>query len=79
MSHEHITTAQIEQDILDTEREIVQMRSEVDWLEGTPVSHVDYRWNQIRLSAKRSGIVEREEFIEKLKTILAARGSGDGH
>lgn len=71
MTHEHIPTAEIEQDIADTEREIAQMEQEATWLEATPGREA--RWNDMRASARRSGIKERQEFIAKLRAILAER------
>lgn len=66
MSHEHIPTAEIEQDIADIEREIAQMEQEATWLR-------EVRLNDMRASARRSGIKERQEFIAKLRAILEER------
>jgi hypothetical protein len=81
----HIPTTEIEQDILDTEREIVQMELEAQHLAATPDSMREARWDHMRAEARRSGIRERNEFIRKLKEILAARkptvgdSCGDAH
>jgi hypothetical protein len=71
----HIPTSEIEQDIRDTEEEITTMEKEAEHLEQTPLSMRDARWDHMRASARRTGITERKEFIEKLKVILEARKS----
>lgn len=70
--HEHIPTAEIEQDIFDTEREIIDMRREA---EGFAL--IGDRMSEFRRLARLDGIKAREEFIAKLKAILQARSSGD--
>jgi len=69
----HIPTAEIEQDILETEREIAQMQLEVEHLSATPNHMREARWDHMRAEARRSGIKERQEFIGKLKLILEGR------
>lgn len=69
----HIPTAEMEQDILDTEREIAQMAQEAEHLAGTPIHMREARWDHMRAEARRSGIKERQEFIAKLKAILEYR------
>jgi len=74
----HIPTSEIEQDILDTEREIAQMEEEAAHLATTPSHSRDYRWNCIRAEARRSGISERKEFVKILKAILEFRSAIQG-
>ena len=69
-----IPTAEIQQDIVDTQREILEMEEEAEHLANTPLSMKDARWNHMRAEARKSGIKERQEFIEKLKVILEVRG-----
>ena len=69
----HIPTAEIEQDILETEREIAQMKQEAKHLATTPDSMREARWDHMRAEARRSGIAGRKEFIAKLKAILERR------
>lgn len=71
----HIPTAEIEQDILDTEREIAQMEVEAAHLEQTPLSMREARWNHMKASVRRDGIKERREFIARLKGILEFRAT----
>lgn len=66
----HIHNAEIEQDIADTEAEIATMRREVEGF-----NLIGDRLSYMRASARRAGIREREEFIAKLKAILAERGA----
>ena len=68
-----IPTEEIEKDIVDTEVEISNMKVEAEHLEKTPLSMREARWDHMRASARKSGIHEREQFIEKLKKILAYR------
>jgi len=68
-----IPIAEIENDILETEREIAAMTTEADWLEKTPMTDRDAKWNHMRASARRSGIEERKDFIKKLQAILESR------
>jgi hypothetical protein len=73
MANEKISTAEIEQDIADTEREIEQMEREVKGLRliGDRLSHY-------KADARVDGIRERREFIAKLKKILEGRGLKTG-
>ncbi|MCK9370885.1 hypothetical protein M0R04_13325 [Candidatus Dojkabacteria bacterium] len=68
-----IPTEEVKQDILDTEREIAEMTIEAEHLEKTPLSLQSARLDHMRASARRSGIKERQAFIEKLKVILEVR------
>lgn len=70
----HIPTAEIKQDILDTQAEIEQMEREARHLEATPFGMQETRWNHMRAEGRRAGIKERKEFIEKLEAILEIRG-----
>lgn len=73
----HIPTAEIEQDILDTEREIAMMEREAEHLAQTPHSMREAKWDHMRASARRSGIAQRKEFVEKLRAVLRERGTGE--
>lgn len=68
-----IPTEEMEKDILDTEREIVQLEAEIEHLASTPLSSPDARLNHIKADARRSGVRSRKEFIVKLKSILEYR------
>jgi hypothetical protein len=70
----HIPTAEIQQDILETEQEITVMEREIRALETTPPESADYKLAFFRASAKRTGIVARQVFIARLLGLLAARG-----
>jgi hypothetical protein len=69
----HIPDAEIEQDILDTEREITQMELEAERLAETPLSMPDARLQHMRADSRRSGIAERKKFVADLKAILDYR------
>jgi hypothetical protein len=69
----HIPSAEIEQDILDTQAEIARMEMEAQYFEKTPLSMPDARLNHMKAQARRTGIKEREEFISKLQKILDLR------
>lgn len=71
--NKHIPTAEIKQDILDTQNEIIQMEKEAEHLEATPMGMRETRWDHIRTSGRRSGIKERKAFIKKLERILEIR------
>jgi len=73
----HIPTSEIEQDIVDTEREIAQMELEALHFEQTPYSLPEARLNHMKASVRRTGIKERQEFIAKLKEILNERAQGE--
>ena len=66
----HIPDAEIEQDILDTEREIAQMEREAEHLAATPLSMPDARLQHMRADSRRGGIAERKKFVADLKAIL---------
>jgi hypothetical protein len=65
---DHITNEEIEQDILDTENEITTMQREIEGFRilGDRLSH-------FKADARRDGIAQRQEFITKLRGILAGR------
>lgn len=67
--NKHIPTAVIEQDIVDTQNEIVVLQREAKGyrLIGDRMSH-------FRADARESGIKERRDFIKKLEIILETRG-----
>ena len=69
----HIPTSELIKDIEDTEAEIVTMEKEAEHLEKTPLSLPTARIDHMKASARRSGIKERQEFIQKLNTILEYR------
>lgn len=68
-----VPTEVIEQDILDTQSEITQMEREAEHYEKSPLSLPTARLDHMKAEAKRSGIQERKQFIEKLKAILEVR------
>lgn len=73
-SNDHIPTDEILKDIADTEYEIETMEREIKGL-----SMMSDRMSHFRADARRSGIKERQAFIEKLKKIIQDReGSTDG-
>lgn len=67
-NNKHIPTSEIKQDILDTEAEILTMTREE---KGYRI--IGDKMSNFRADAKRSGIKERKEFIERLKIILEVR------
>lgn len=71
--NKHIPTAEIEHDIIETEQEIATMTAEAEHLEKTPLSLPSAKWDHMRAQSRRGGIVQRKEFLEKLKGILAVR------
>lgn len=73
-NNKDIPTSEIQQDIIDTEREIATMLEEADHLENTPLSLSTARWDHMRADARRSGVEEREHFVSQLKAILKVRG-----
>jgi hypothetical protein len=70
MSADHISTEEIERDIADTEAEIVTMQREMDGLRL-----IGDRMSLFRADARRYGIQERREFIDKLQEILRGRAN----
>lgn len=73
----NIPTVEIERDIRDTELEIADMTKEAEHLEATPLSMNTAKMDHYRATARRSGIKERQEFVEKLKLILEYRKHGN--
>ena len=71
--NKHIPTTTVLQDITDTEREIREMTEEADHLEATPQSSPDYKMNNFRASARRTGIEKRQEFVKNLRELVHAR------
>lgn len=71
--HSHISSAEIEQDVADTEREIAVMGKEITAFELIPHESVYFRMANFRASARRDGIKERLAFIAKLRAILESR------
>src|ERR1700687_1494849 len=67
--YDHISDAEIVQDIEDTAAEIYVLEREINGLEM-----LTDRWSHIRAQARRAGVQERREFIAKLQAILAERG-----
>lgn len=72
-TNDHIPTAEIEQDIADTEHEIAVMQREVVAFEMVPRESRDFKMSRFRADARRDGIKKREEFISKLRALLAER------
>jgi len=68
-AHAHIPTSEIRQDILDTEREILQMMREI-----TGFELLRDRISLMKAHARQAGIKDRKEFILKLQEILKLRG-----
>ena len=68
-----IPTAEIEQDIADTEHEIATMRREIEGLRI--LADTGDRMAYMRYRARKGGIEDRETFIAKLKAILEARAA----
>lgn len=71
MTHAHISTVEIEHDIADTEREILQMEREEKGLRL-----IGDRLSVYKADARKDGIRERREFIRKLQAILLERAQG---
>ena len=67
-NNKHIPTEVIEQDILDTQNEIITMKREI---KGYRL--IGDRMSIFRVNVRESGIRERKEFIGKLEMILAER------
>lgn len=72
-TNKHIPTAQVLEDIGDTEREIRELEAEASHLEATPASSQDYKLNNYRASAKRTGIEDRKKFVANLRELIHAR------
>ena len=72
-TNKHIPTTQVLQDLGDTEKEIKDMTAEAEHLEATPSSSPDYKMNNFRASARRTGIEDRKKFCEDLRKLLMAR------
>jgi LDH2 family malate/lactate/ureidoglycolate dehydrogenase len=64
----HIPDSEVRQDIADMEAEIKTMRREEEGLRL-----IGDRMSVYRADGRRSGIKQREEFIEKLRALLTAR------
>lgn len=71
--NKHIPTTEVLQDITDTEKEIRELTEEVKHLEATPHSSRDFKINNFRASAKRTGIEERKKFVADLRELILAR------
>ena len=67
LNNNHIPTAEIEQDIIDTEKEIKDYQDELDVLMRNPSE------NKVRIYLNEGKISQRQLFIEKLKKILSER------
>jgi len=66
----HIPDEVILQDIKDTEDEVRQAEAEISHYENTPREMYAYKYNQLKASAHRLGIIERKAFISKLQQLL---------
>lgn len=64
----HISNEEIEKDIRDTEAEITVLYREIDGLRM-----IGDKMSVFRADGKQSSIIERENFINKLKAILEVR------
>ena len=69
----HISDEEIYRDIADTEAEILQLQRELRHYESAPQGARTYRLDQLRADYRRNGIRERQEFIGKLRNLLAMR------
>ena len=69
----HIPDDEIERDIQDTQMEIWTLQDEIKALEMTPIYSRDAKINFMKASAKKNGIIDRKEFIEKLQAIINYR------
>jgi hypothetical protein len=65
-----IPTEEVEQDIKDTENEIIVMKREVE-----AFRMLGDRMSMFKADARVDGIIERERFIEQLKELLEYRKS----
>ena len=63
----HISDEEVKQDIRDTEREVKDMRDELEVLMRNPPQ------NKVRIFFLEGGIASRERFIRKLNEILEYR------
>lgn len=69
----HLSNEEIEKDIADTEAEIYQMEKQIP---GHKIlAEAGDRYQDILYRAKVDGVVDRKQFIEKLKAILRARNA----
>ena len=66
--NKHIPTSEIKQDVADTQREIDTMEREIKGYEL-----LGDRMSCFRVDARKSGIKERQAFIEKLEVLLKLR------
>ncbi len=66
--NKHIPTAEIKQDITDTQAEIVVMKREI---KGFRL--IGDKMSNFRADGKVDGIKRRQKFIEKLQAILEVR------
>lgn len=62
-----IPTSEVEQDILDTQKEVDQLKKELDALSGNPVD------NKVQIYFREGKISQRLAFISTLEQILAYR------
>ncbi len=65
--YNHIPTSEINKDVLDTQKEIDDLRDENEILNRNPVE------NKVRIYMNEGRIIKREKFIEKLNSILEHR------
>ena len=63
----HIPTEEIERDIKDTELEIEEFQTEIDALS------VNRERNRVELYIREGKIIQRRDFVSKLKSILEYR------
>lgn len=68
-NNDHISTAEVRQDIADTLAEIATMEREEKGF-----TLVGDKMSLFRAAARRDGIRDRTAFVERLKTILLERG-----
>lgn len=68
----HIPTETIQQDIIDTTREIEKYQAELPHLQA--LAQTGNRMMDIVATNRQHQIEERQQFIEKLRIILEVRG-----
>jgi hypothetical protein len=71
----HISNEEIERDILDTQREISELTTQIEGYEKLSEAGPDHerKMAYFRRDGAINGVRERERFIEKLQALLNAR------
>jgi predicted sulfurtransferase len=76
-AHAHISNEEVERDIRDTEREIVEYEATLKAEEALALSHPNAHERKLaafRASVRPNQIRERREFVAWLRRLLTARG-----